>query len=89
MSQSVMLNYAPANSSAAPSALVAESAGGGADMHYRNIGRLSLAKGECLSLPLGRSEIKARQVTEWNLEDGRDEWGHLRRRNDESVLEYS
>ena len=83
MSQSVMLNYAPANSSAAPPALVAESAGGGADMNYRNIGRLSLAKGECLSLPLGRSEIKARQVTEWNLEDGRDEWGHLRRRNDD------
>ena len=78
MSQSVMRNYAP-DGYAAPSAAAydAVETGAGADIHYREVGKVTLGKGETLTLPLGAKETQVERLVDWDLNDRRDFWGRL------------
>ena len=78
MSQSVMMNYAP-DGMAAPNAAAygAAEAGAGSDIHYREVGKVTLGKGETLTLPLGAKETKVERLVDWDLNDRRDFWGRL------------
>lgn len=79
MSQSVMLNsFTPSGGADSFSAGAAESAGAGTDIHYRGVGRMTLARGDRRMLQLGRKEVALRRIVEWNLSDDRDERGNLR-----------
>ena len=76
MSQSVMMNHAPAVC-AAPNAAAygTVEAGAGSDIHYREVGKVTLRKGETLTLPLGAKETKVERLVDWDLNDRRDFWG--------------
>ena len=78
MSQSVMMNYAP-DGMAAPNAAAygAEETGAGSDIHYREVGKVTLGKGETLTLPLGAKETEVERLVDWDLNDRRDFWGRL------------
>ena len=78
MSQSVMMNYA-ADVSAAPNAAAygAVETGAGADIHYRTVGKVTLGKGETMTLPLGAKETQVERLVDWDLNDRRDYWGRL------------
>ncbi len=78
MSQSVMLNHASIGGGSPFTVGSAESAGAGADIHYRGVGRMTLARGDRRMLPLGHKEVELRRIVEWNLSDDRDEHGNLR-----------
>ena len=86
MSQSVMVNYAP-DGMAAPNAAAygAAEAGAGSDIHYREVGKVTLGKDETLTLPLGAKETKVERLVDWDLNDRRDFWGWLT--NEESKPE--
>lgn len=45
------------------------------DIHYRNIGRISLNSGERLYLPLESAESTYERIVEWAIDDRRDDWG--------------
>ena len=53
----------------------AREAGAGADVHYRPIGKVTLKKGEVLSLPLGSAGTGVERIVDWDLVDPRDETG--------------
>lgn len=79
MSQSVMMNYSAPDVCAAPNAAaygMAE-AGGGSDVHYREVGKVTLGKDETVTLPLGAKETKVERLVDWDLNDRRDFWGRL------------
>ena len=79
MSQSVMMNCAAPDVSAAPNAAaygMAET-GGGSDIHYREVGKVTLGKDETVTLPLGAKETKVERLVDWDLNDRRDFWGRL------------
>ena len=78
MSQSVMMNCAFAGA-AAPNAAAygAVEMGAGSDIHYREVGKVTLGKGETLTLPLGAKETKVERLVDWDLNDRRDFWGRL------------
>ena len=77
MTQSVMLK-APSGGASPFAVGAAESAGAGTDIHYRGIGRMTLARGDRRMLPLGRKEVELRRIVEWNLSNDRDEQGNQR-----------
>ena len=78
MSQSVMSNYAP-DGAAVPNAAAygTVETGAGADIHYREVGKVTLGKGETVTLPLGAKETKVERLVDWDLNDRRDFWGRL------------
>lgn len=78
MSQSVMSNCA-FGGAAAPNAAAygAVEMGAGSDIHYREVGKVTLGKGETLTLPLGAKETKVERLVDWDLNDRRDFWGRL------------
>lgn len=47
----------------------------GVDMHHREIGGHSLAKGDALVLPLASATAPYERIVEWKIPDLRDEWG--------------
>ena len=51
--------------------------GAGADIHYREVGKVTLGKGETVTLPLGAKETKVERLVDWDLNDRRDFWGRL------------
>ena len=78
MSQCVENGFALA-ASAAPNAAgygMAE-AGGGSDIHYREVGKVTLGKDETVTLPLGAKETQVERLVDWDLNDRRDFWGRL------------
>ena len=83
MSQSVMLNSVDPGRAASFSAGAAESAGAGTDIHYRGVGRMTLARGDRRMLQLGSREVECRRIVEWNLSDDRDEHGNPRNGSEE------
>ena len=83
MSQSVMLNSAPPGGGSSIAAGAAESAGAGTDIHYRGVGKMTLARGDRRMLPLGCREVEIRRIVEWNLSDDRDERGNPRNGTEE------
>lgn len=83
MSQSVMSNHIAPGGSSSFTVGAAESAGAGADVHYRGVGRMTLAKGDRRMLPLGCREVELKRIVEWNLSDDRDEGGNPRNGSEE------
>ena len=78
MSQSVMMNCA-FDGCAEPNAAaygMAET-GAGSDIHYREVGKVTLGKDETVTLPLGAKETKVERLVDWDLNDRRDFWGRL------------
>ncbi len=75
MSQSVMMNYM--NPKLNEAAYGAAESGEGADICYRDVGPVTLEKGQTLSLPLGAKETQAERLVDWDLNDRRDYWGRI------------
>lgn len=84
MSQMVMFNSAPPQARDSYTLPDVNEGRGSADMHYRNIGRLSLAEGESLYLPLERAESACERIVCWDIADRRNVWGRIEG-NDASV----
>ncbi|GEM_PF-461969 len=79
MSQSVMMNSAPADGfDISAAAFAVNESGAGSDIHYRSIGQVSLKKGATRSVPLGAGETAIKRIVDWNLSDTRDEYGRNR-----------
>ena len=78
MSQSVMMNCA-AYGCAAPNAAAygTVETGAGSDIHYREVGKVTLGKGETMTKPLGAKETNVSRLVDWDLNDRRDYWGRL------------
>ena len=74
----VMFNMAYASASedsAARGRATLAPSGESEDIHYRNIGRISLNSGERLYLPLESAESTYERIVEWAIDDRRDDWG--------------
>ena len=63
------------------------SSGESEDIHHRNIGKISVKKGERLYLPLESAESTYERIVEWTINDRRDNWG--RPINFSSMKEYN
>jgi len=48
------------------------------DIHYRNVGKLTMDLGETLYFPLEQAEVAYERIVEWNIPDRRDEHGRIR-----------
>ena len=47
------------------------------DIHYRNIGKISMDAGETLYLPLEQAEVPYERITEWTIPHRRNVYGHI------------
>ena len=78
LAQRVMSNKAFASDAAMGAAVTGATlppSGESEDIHYRNIGKISLKKGERLYLPLESAESTYERIVEWTINDRRDNWG--------------
>ena len=82
MSQAVR-NFAPAEMSGDTSGRfpqISDSGGDGADLFYKNIGKISLKKDETTSIQLEFANAQYETIVEWNIPDRRDQYGNVRGR---------
>ncbi|MBP3393123.1 MAG: hypothetical protein J6M38_01280, partial [Lentisphaeria bacterium] len=78
LAQRIMSNKAFASDAAMGAAVTGATlppSGESEDIHYRNIGKISLKKGERLYLPLESAESTYERIVEWTINDRRDNWG--------------
>ena len=62
--------------------------GEGVDIHYENIGKISMKEGDSLSIQVKKRESEYERIVEWIIPDTRDQWGryvedYQRRQNPE------
>ena len=78
MGQSVMLNSAgESDFDVATSGYAATAIGSGSDIHYRSIGKVSLAQNSVCSIPLGSGETEVKRIVDWDVNDTRDQDGRF------------
>jgi len=58
------------------------------DIHYRNVGKLSMDVGETLYLPLEQAETAFERVVEWNIPDRRDVHGRVQSRPEDAAMDF-